>query len=101
MELEVAKLFVKEIFRLHGMPKSIVSDRDSKFTSHFTERVNHELEDMLRMYVNEKQTNLSEFLLLAEFAYNSSWHSSIQMTPFEAMYGQNCHTPFEFCKFSK
>ena len=79
--LEVTKLFVKEIFRLHGMPKSIVSDRDSKFTSNFwkatfkaigTElkmstafhpqidgetEINHILEDMLRMYVNEKQTN--------------------------------------------
>ena len=33
--LEVAKLFVKEIFQLHGMPKSIVSDKDSKFTSNF------------------------------------------------------------------
>ena len=94
--LEVAKLFVKEIFRLHGMPKSIVSDRDSKFTSNFwkatfksigtelrmstafhpqtdgeTERVNRVLEDMLRMYVNDKQTNWNEYLPLVEFAYNN------------------------------
>ena len=61
-----------------------------------TERVNHVLEDMLRMYVNEKQTNWTEFLSLAEFAYNCSWHSSIQMTPFEAIYGQNCYTPVNF-----
>ena len=58
-----------------------------------TKRVNHVLEDMLRMYVNEKQTNWTEFL---SFAYNSSWHSSIQMTPFEAMYGHNCHTLVNF-----
>ncbi|MCO5612466.1 hypothetical protein L7F22_066733 [Adiantum nelumboides] len=110
--LTIARLFVKEIFRLHGMPKSIVSDRDSKFTSHFwratfesigtqlcmsttfhpqtdgeTERVNRILEDMLRMYVNENQSNWNEYLPLVEFAYNSSYHTSIRMTPFEAMYG--------------
>ena len=98
--------------RLHGIPAHIINDKNAKFTSNFwkatfkaigtelkmsiafhpqtdgeTERVNHVLEDMLRMYVNEKQTNWTEFLSLAEFAYNSSWHSSIQMTPFEAMYG--------------
>ena len=119
--LHVARLFVKEIFRLHGMPKSIVSDRDSKFTSNFwqatfqaigtqlrmstafhpqtdgeTERVNRVLEDMLRMYVSERQNNWVDYLPLVEFAYNSSWHASIQMTPFEAMYGYNCSTPLNF-----
>ena len=44
----------------------------------------------------EKQTNWTEFLYLAKFAYNSSWHSFIQMTPFKAMYGQNCYTPVNF-----
>ena len=96
-------------------------DRDSKFTSNFwkatfgslwtqlkmstafhpqidgeTRRVNQVLEDMLRMYVNEKQTNWSEYLPLVEFAYNSSWHASTNMTPFEAMYGYNCLTPVHF-----
>ena len=103
------------------MPKSIVSDRDSKFTSNFwkstfesigtqlrmstafhpqtdgeTERVNRVLEDMLRMYVSERQTNWVDYLSLVEFAYNSSWHASIQMSPFEAMYGCNCSTPLNF-----
>ena len=120
--LNVAKLFVKEILRFHGMPKSIISDRDTKFTSHFwkatfaaigtelrmstafhpqtdgeTERVNRVLEDMLRMYVNENQTNWNEYLPLVEFAYNSSYHASIRMTPFEAMYGYNCACPINFC----
>ncbi|MCO5548854.1 hypothetical protein L7F22_002316 [Adiantum nelumboides] len=119
--LTIARLFVKEIFRLHGMPKSIVSDRDSKFTSHFwratfesigtllcmstafhpqtdgeTERVNRISEDMLRMYVNENQSNWNDYLPLVEFAYNSSYHTSIRMTPFEAMYGYNCPTPINF-----
>ena len=119
--LNVARLFVREIFRLHGMPKSIVSDRDSKFTSNFwkatfesigtqlrmstafhpqtdgeTERVNRVLEDMLRMYVNENQTNWNEYFPLVEFAHNSSYHTSIQMTPFQAMYGYNCPSPVNF-----
>ena len=103
------------------MPKSIVSDRDSKIASNFwkatfesigtqlrmstafhpqkdgeTERVNRVLEDMLRMYVSERQNNWVDYLSLVEFAYNSSWHASIQMSPFEAMYGCNCSTPLNF-----
>ena len=45
---------------------------------------------MLRMYVIENQTKCSEYLPLVEFAYNSSWHASTNMTPFEAMYGYKC-----------
>ena len=92
------------------MPKSIVSDKDFKFTSNFwkatfqaigtqlrmsaafhpqidgeTKRVNRVLEDMLRMYVNEKQTNWIDCLSLVEFSYNSAWHASTKMTPFEPM----------------
>ncbi|KAH7297943.1 hypothetical protein KP509_25G020000 [Ceratopteris richardii] len=55
-----------------------------------TERVNRVLEDMLRMYVNDKKNNWTEYLPLVEYAYNSAWHSSIKMTSFEAMYGYNC-----------
>ena len=61
-----------------------------------TERVNWVLEDMLRMYVTEGQTNWVDHLSLVEFAYNSSWHASIQMAPFEAMYGCNCLTLLKF-----
>ena len=77
----IAKTFMKEIFKLHGLPKAIISDRDVKFTSNFwkglladlgtklkfsiayhpqidgqTERVNQVLEDMLRMYAMDKPT---------------------------------------------
>ncbi|MCO5550091.1 hypothetical protein L7F22_003570 [Adiantum nelumboides] len=61
-----------------------------------TKRVNRILEDMLRMYVNENQSNWNEHLPLVEFAHNSSYHTSFRMTPFEAMYGYNCPTPINF-----
>lgn len=48
------------------------------------------------MYVNENQTNWNEYLPLVEFSYNSLYHTSIQMTPFEAMYGYNYPTPINF-----
>ena len=51
---------------------------------------------MLRVYVSERQTNWVDYLSLVEFAYNSSWHASIQMSPFEAMYGCKCSTPLNF-----
>ena len=84
---DIAKIFMKEIFKLHGLPKAIVSDRDVKFTSNFwkglfadlgtklnfstayhphtdgqTERVNQVLEDMLRMYVMDKPTKWEDYL---------------------------------------
>ncbi|MCO5598429.1 hypothetical protein L7F22_052524 [Adiantum nelumboides] len=61
-----------------------------------TERVDRVLEDLLRMYGSESQTNWVDCLPLVEFAYNNSWHASIQMSPFEAMYGSNCVTPLSF-----
>ena len=93
---DIAKLFMKEIFKLHGFLKAIVYDRDVKFTSNFwkglfadlgtkinfstayhpqtdghTKRVNQVLEDMLRMYMMEKPTKREEYLYLVEFAYNN------------------------------
>jgi transposase InsO family protein len=85
---------MKEIFRLHGMPKEVISDRDAKFTSKFwkslftgcgtkllfsrayhpqtdgqTEKVNRVLEDMLRMHVLHHPKKWEEYLPLVEFAY--------------------------------
>jgi hypothetical protein len=109
---DVAMLFLREVVRLHGMPISIVSDRDSRFMSSFwsallkllnvsrdasssmhpqtdgqTERINRILEETLRHYVNFRRDDWDSLLPCAEFAYNSSKHSSISMSPFECDIG--------------
>ena len=109
---DVALLFLREVVRLHGMPISIVSDRDSRFMSSFwgslltllgvsrdasssmhpqsdgqTERINRILEETLRHYVNFRRDDWDVLLCCAEFAYNSSLHSAIKMSPFECDIG--------------
>jgi transposase InsO family protein len=99
------------------IPKKIILDRDSIFTSRFwtslqstlgtqlklrttyhpktngkTERVNQVMEDMLRMYVMDNQTHWENYLPFIEFAYNSSFHSSIGMPPYEDLYERPCRT---------
>ena len=115
---QVADLFISHIFRLHGLPRFIVSDRDTRFTSHFwtavfdaqktelgmssgdhpetdgqTERVNQTLEDMLRSYVSLRQHTWNKWLPLLEFAYNDRKHSSTGMSPFELNYGYRPANP--------
>jgi hypothetical protein len=117
----VARVFMKDIVRLHGVPRKIISDRDPVFTSEFwtslqhalgtqlnfssayhpetdgqTERVNQVLEDMLRMYVMDRQTHWEDYLYLVEFAYNNGYHSSLGMSPFQALYGRPCRTPLSW-----
>ena len=114
-----AWISVCAVFRLHGMPLSVVSDRDPRFTSEFwqtlmqtlgvqwhmssafhpqtdgqTERVNRVVEDMLRHYVSPTQHDWHKHLPLVEFAINNSWHESVQATPFELVYGRRPETPF-------
>ena len=115
---DVVDIFLKEVARLHGIPKTIVSDRDPKFTSNLwrglfkgfgtnlnfsttyhpesdgqIERVNRVIEDMLRMYVMDKPSRCEDYLHLVEFAYNNGYHASPKMSPFEALYGRKCNTP--------
>ena len=58
-----------------------------------TERTNRTLEDMLRMYVDKKQNSWDKWLHMIEFAYNDHLHSSIGVSSFYALYGQECRTP--------
>ncbi|XP_017431977.2 uncharacterized protein LOC108339348 [Vigna angularis] len=74
----LAKLYIREIVRLHGVPSSIISDRDTRFTSRFWQSL---------------QGVWDEVLPLVEFTYNNSFQASIGMTPFEALYGRRCRTP--------
>ena len=109
---QVAQLFLDNIFKLHGLPKFIITDRDRIFTSAFwqelfklagtelryssayhpqsdgqSERLNQCVENYLRCMSGEFPHNWHKWLPLAEWWYNSSYHSSLQMTPFEALYG--------------
>ena len=116
--LALAQTFVNEIVNRHGQPVSITSDRDNRFVSIFwktldksmgtklqfstayhpqtdgqSERTIHTLEDMLQACVVDFKTPWDESLPLCEFAYNNSYHLSIGMAPFEALYGRRCKTP--------
>jgi hypothetical protein len=112
-ETTIADVYMKEITRIHGIPKTIVSERDPKFTSKFckglfngigknlnfstsyhpgsdgqTERVNKVIEDMLRMYVMDKPSKWEDYLHLVEFDYKNGYQTSLKMSPFEALYGR-------------
>jgi deoxyuridine 5'-triphosphate nucleotidohydrolase len=115
---DLARLFVDEIFRLHGMPRSIVSDRDPRFTSRFwkalcnilqvrmrmstaahpqtdgqTEKCNQIIEHALRHYVNYAQDDWDLWLPTVEFAYNNTEQESIKMTPFYCDLGRHPRMP--------
>ncbi|KAJ9504763.1 hypothetical protein QJQ45_023552, partial [Haematococcus lacustris] len=113
-----ARLFVNNVFKLHGLPKDMVSDRGPHFHNTFwhhvqkllgmrgslsssyhpqsdgqTERYNRVLEEMLRHYISPTQADWPDYLSLAEFAVNNSWQESIKSTPFLVNTGQSPITP--------
>ncbi|GJV14491.1 putative reverse transcriptase domain-containing protein [Tanacetum coccineum] len=114
----LTRLYIKEIVSRHGVPISIISDRDSHFTSRFwqslqnalgtqldmsttyhpetdrqSERTIQTLEDMLRACVIDFGKGWEKHLPLVEFSYNNSYHASIKVAPFEALYGRKCRSP--------
>jgi transposase InsO family protein len=120
---DVAQLFFDHVFRLHGMPRTIISDRDTRFTGKFwtaliklmgtklnmstafhpqsdgqTERANRTLEEMLRSYVAYHQKDWDLFLPMLEFAYNNSINPSTGHSPFYLNYGHHPLVPASLLK---
>jgi len=110
--LHIAKLFLDNIYKLHGLPRAIISDRDPIFTSTLwqelfrltdtqllmssayhpqtdgqTERLNQCLEGFLRCTVHSCPKQWSKWLSVAEFWYNMNYHSALGQSPFQVLYG--------------
>jgi transposase InsO family protein len=108
----VAKLFMEHVFKLHGIPRTIVSDYDPPFTSQLwrdlfrvtgtnllmsfayhpqtdgqTEVMNKGLESYLRSFTGDRPKDWMQWLSLTEWTYNTSVHTSTKLFPFEAVYG--------------
>ncbi|GJS38218.1 reverse transcriptase domain-containing protein [Tanacetum coccineum] len=115
---KLAKIYTNEIVARHGVPVSIILDRDGRFTSYLwqafqkalstrldmstayhpqtdgqSERTIQTLEDMLRACVMDFGGSWDTHLPLIEFSYNNSYHTSIKCAPFEALYGRKCRSP--------
>jgi len=122
----LAHLFRDNVWKLHGLPDSIISDRGPQFTAGIikelnrmlgietklstvfhpqtdgqTERMNQELEQYLRMFINHRQEQWPEWLGTAEFAYNNKVHAGTKVSPFKANSGQDPRMGFEMRKKGK
>ena len=122
----LAQLFRDNVQKLHSLPESIISDRRPQFaaglmrelnrilgiksklstvfhpqTDKQTKRVNQELEQYLRMFIDHRQEQWPEWLGTAEFAYNNKAHSSTRTSPFKTNYGQDPRMGFEERKKEK
>jgi len=115
-----ANLYLRNVWKLHGLPRRMISDRGPQFVALFmkelhrllgietasstayhpqtdgqTERVNQELEQYIRIFVGERQDDWYSLLPLAEFSYNNHVHSSTQHTPFLLDTGRHPRMGFE------
>jgi len=122
----LARLFRDNVWKLHGLPESIISDREPQFmaglmrelnqilgikskmstafhpqTDGQIERVNQELEQYLRMFIDHQQEQWPDWLGMAEFTYNNKAYSSTKTSPFKANYGQDPRMGFEVRKKGK
>jgi hypothetical protein len=118
---QYAEIYMDQIVRLHGIPKTIIFDRGTQFVAPFweqlyeclgtklirsssyhpqtdgqTERVNQILEDILRASILHFDKSWDKCLSLAEFSYNNSYQASLKMAPFDAQYGRRCRTPLNW-----
>ena len=117
-----ADLYIRNVYRLHGLSQTIVCDRDPRFTAEFfrevlkrlkidlklstsqhpetdgqTERTHRTIGQILRSVVNHRQNNWEDVLPLCEFAYNDMTHGSTQSSPFFLNYGQNPRSAEDLC----
>jgi len=124
----LARLFRDNVWKLHGLPESVISNRGPQFVAGLTkelnqilgietklfmayypqmdrqtERTNQELEQYLRirMYVNHRQNNWSEWLATAEFAFNNKVHTVTKSSPFKVNYGREPRMGFNIRKKGK
>ena len=122
----LARLFRDNVWKLHGLPESVISDRGPQFavgmtrelnkmlgietklstayhpeTDRQTERTNQELEQYLRMYVNHRQNNWAKWLAMAEFAFNNKVHTATKISPFQVNYGREPRMSFDIRKKKK
>jgi transposase InsO family protein len=114
---QYAELYMDHIVRLHGIPKTIISDRGTQFVARFweqlhecigtklirsssyhpqtdgqTERINQILEEMLQASILHFDKSWDKCLSLAEFSYNNCYQASLKMAPFDALYRWRCRT---------
>jgi len=120
MTEELVRLFRDNMWKLHEFPESVISDRgltkelnkmlgiETKLLTAYhlqtdgqTERTNQELEQYLRMYVNHRQNNWSEWLATAEFGFNNKVHTATKMSPFKANYERELRIGFNSRKKGK
>ena len=122
----LARLFRDNVWKLYELPESVILDRKLQFAARLTkelnkmlgietklstayhpqtdkqtERTNQELEQYLRIYINHRQNNWSEWLAMAKFAFNNKVHTATKMSPFKINYGRKLRMSFDIRKKRK